>query len=232
MKMKHSTTSFRFLQTTALLVAMLAAPLAQATLYIYRGPSGEKMVSNMPIQRNGYRLLTQQETMENLGHLAAGRKGPTAADSPRLMAIGSSKSYKRKWVNSSEYDSYIRDAARRHGVEPALVKAVIQVESNFDPDAVSRAGASGLMQLMPGTAAMYSLGLGQLFHPRQNIEAGVRHLAYLKTLFPNSTDLVLAAYNAGENNVMKYNGIPPFPETVDYVQKVKYSHNIFKRVFL
>jgi soluble lytic murein transglycosylase-like protein len=108
---------------------------------------------------------------------------------------------------------------------------VIQVESNFDPDAVSRAGARGLMQLMPGTAAMYSLGANQSFNPYKNIEAGIKHLAYLKGLFPNNAEFVIAAYNAGENNVVKYNGIPPFPETVDYVKKVKSSHNIFKRVF-
>lgn len=230
--MKNRINGLRALQTFSLVSLLVLAPLADAAVYVYRGPSGEKLITNIPQTGNGYKLVHEQDSMNNVGHLAAGRKGPTAADAPRMVAIGSSKSYKRKWVNSSEYDAYIREAARRHGVEPALVKAVIQVESNFNPEAVSRAGARGLMQLMPGTAAMYQLGLGQLFHPRQNIEAGVKHLAYLKTLFPNSTDLVLAAYNAGENNVLKYNGIPPFPETVDYVQKVKSSHNIFKRVFL
>lgn len=232
MQMKNRINGLRALQTLSLVSALVFTPWVDATIYVYRGPNGEKMITNMPQTGNGYKLLHEKESLDNVGHLAAGRKGPTAADAPRMVAIGSGKSYKRKWINSSEYDAYIREAARRHGVEPALVKAVIQVESNFDPQAVSRAGASGLMQLMPGTAAMYRLGLGDIFSPRRNIEAGVKHLAYLKTLFPNSTDLVLAAYNAGENNVMKYNGIPPFPETVDYVEKVKYSHNIFKRVFL
>lgn len=221
----------RTCQAVAITFALVVAPIAEATIYVYRGPSGEKLVTNIPMSGNGYKLLHQKDSIDNVGHLAAGRKGPTAADSPRFSVVGN-KPYKRKWVNSSEYDSYIREIAMRHGVEPALVKAVIQVESNFDPQAVSRAGARGLMQLMPGTAAMYQLGMGDIFKPHRNIEAGVKHLAYLKTLFPNSMELVLAAYNAGENNVMKYNGIPPFPETVDYVQKVKSSHNIFKRVFL
>lgn len=210
-----------------LLVALLATPWADATLYVYRGPHGEKMVTNIPRYEYGYKLLGQDETVEGVGKFM-GRKGWTAADLPTWA---SSKNYHRKWVNSSEFDSYIRTAALKYGVEPSLVKAVIQVESNFDPEAVSRAGARGLMQLMPGTAAQYSLGMQQINNPQRNIDAGVRHLAYLKTLFPNNLAFVVAAYNAGENNVIKYNGIPPFPETVDYVQKVKYSHNIFKRVF-
>jgi soluble lytic murein transglycosylase-like protein len=231
MKAYKNFSFLRACQAAVVTCALLAAPLAEASIYIYRGPSGERLVTNIPMTGNGYKLLHEQSTMQNVGHLAAGRKGPTAADAP-LFSIASGKPYKRKWVNSSEYDAYIREAALRHGVEPALVKAVIQVESNFDPEAVSRAGARGLMQLMPGTAAMYQVGMGEIYKPSRNIEAGVKHLAYLKTLFPNSMDLVLAAYNAGENNVLKYNGIPPFPETRDYVAKVKYSHNIFKRVFL
>ncbi|HNN87299.1 MAG: lytic transglycosylase domain-containing protein [Pseudomonadales bacterium] len=210
-----------------LVAALLAAPWADATLFVYRGPHGEKMVTNVPRYDYGYKLLGQDETVEGVGKFM-GRKGWTAADLP---AWASSKNYHRKWVNSSEFDGYIRTAALKYDVDPSLVKAVIQVESNFDPDAISRAGARGLMQLMPGTAAQYSLGMQQINNPQRNIDAGVRHLAYLKTLFPNNLAFVVAAYNAGENNVIKYNGIPPFPETVDYVQKVKYSHNIFKRVF-
>ena len=218
----------RALQIAFLTVTLAIAPLAQATLYVYRGPSGEKMVTNIPQTGNGYKLLGKEETVDKISGLV-GRKGPTAADAPLFTAVG--KPYKRKWVDTSEYDAYIRNTAAKYDVEPALVKAVIQVESNFDPDAVSRAGARGLMQLMPGTAAMYSLGANQSFNPHKNIEAGIRHLAYLKGLFPNNAEFVIAAYNAGENNVVKYNGIPPFPETVDYVKKVKSSHNIFKRVF-
>lgn len=224
----HSVFFFKALSRLLLLVTALAvAPWADATLYVYRGPHGEKMVTNIPRYEYGYKLLGQDESVEGVGKFM-GRKGPTAADAP-LYAIG--KPYKRKWINSSDFDAYIRTTALKYGVEPALVKAVIQVESNFDPSAISRAGACGLMQLMPGTAARYSLGGQRIYNPQANIEAGVRHLAYLKTLFPNNIEFVLAAYNAGENNVLKYNGIPPFPETVNYVREVKYSHNIFKRVF-
>jgi hypothetical protein len=215
-----------------LVMAFGLAGAANATMYVYRGPSGEKMVTNVPLNRNGYDLLFQRDSVDNLGNLAAGRKGPADYSSlPHIIAIGHSGTPRGKFVDRNTYDEYIRDTAHRYGVEPALVKAVIQVESNFNPVAESRVGARGLMQLMPGTAARYSLGGHQLFNPWQNIEAGVQHLAYLKTLFPNNVDYVLAAYNAGENNVVRYSGIPPFPETLDYVQKVKYSHNIFKRVF-
>ncbi len=220
------------MRLTLLLLTLGVAGVANATLYVYQGPSGETMVSNMAIDRPGYVLRHKRDSVDNVGYLAAGRKGPPSSRVPYLTAIGKkSSSGPAKWNDSSEYDAYIRSTARKHGVEPALVKAVIQVESNFDPSAISSAGARGLMQLMPGTAARYSLGMHQLSNPWQNIDAGVQHLAYLKTLFPNNVDYVLAAYNAGENNVVRYNGIPPFPETVNYVQKVKYSQNIFKRVF-
>jgi len=221
----HNTMWVRSLFLTT---ALLCTSWADAAFYVYRGPHGEKMVTNIPRNEYGYKLLGQDENVEGVSKFM-GRKGWTAADLPTWAKAG--KPYKRKWVNSSEFDSHIRIAALKYGVEPALVKAVIQVESNFDPEAVSRAGARGLMQLMPGTAAQYSLGMQQIYNPQRNIEAGVRHLAYLKTLFPNNTPFVLAAYNAGENNVIKHNGIPPFPETVNYVQKVAYSHNIFKRTF-
>jgi len=231
MQNKHTIKGHRALQIFVLIGSLMLAPFAQAMLYVYRGPNGEKMVTNIPQHGPGYKLIGKEETVEKVS-VFMGRKGPTAADAPLFTGVGTPGPYKRKWVNSSEYDQQIRVFASKYGVDPALVKAVIQVESNFDPDAVSRAGARGLMQLMPGTAAMYSVGLQQIFHPQKNIEAGVRHLAYLKTLFPNNLEYVIAAYNAGENNVKKYSGIPPFPETVDYVQKVKSSHNIFKRVFL
>jgi hypothetical protein len=218
------------------LVLVIWALPVQATLYIYQGPRGEVMVSNVKINEPKYRLKHERKSVENVGHLAAGRKGPQGGNATIFGSFGnkygrSSYSSGRKLVNTTVYDGYIRSAALRYGVDPALVKAVIQVESNFDPAAVSRAGARGLMQLMPGTAARYDLAGQQMFLPHLNIEAGVQHLAYLKTLFPNNIDFVLAAYNAGERNVVRYNGIPPFKETVNYVQKVNSSRQYFNRAF-
>ncbi len=112
----------------------------------------------------------------------------------------------------------IRETAERYGVSPALVEAVIRVESAFNPWAVSSKGAQGLMQLMPATAS--ALGVRDSFNPHQNIEGGVRHLRYLLDRYPGNVELALAAYNAGEGAVDYYRGIPPFAETQQYVQKV------------
>ena len=115
------------------------------------------------------------------------------------------------------YDKLILRAARNHRVEPALVKAVIAAESNFEATAVSRVGAQGLMQLMPGTAR--SLGVENPFHPVENVEGGAR---YLREMLDRYGDLqrALAAYNAGPIAVDHYEGIPPYPETRDYVVRV------------
>jgi len=112
----------------------------------------------------------------------------------------------------------IRETAERYGVDATLVEAVIRVESAFNPWAVSRKGAQGLMQLMPQTAN--ALGVRDSFNPRQNIDGGVRHLRYLLDRYPGNIPFALAAYNAGEGAVDYYRGIPPYPETQQYVQKV------------
>ena len=119
---------------------------------------------------------------------------------------------------SSAFSEEIRETAVRYGVNPALVEAVIRIESAFNPWAVSSKGAQGLMQLMPRTAS--ALGVRDAFNPRQNIEGGVRHLRYLLDKYPGNIPLALAAYNAGEGAVDSYGGIPPYAETQQYVQKI------------
>jgi soluble lytic murein transglycosylase-like protein len=112
----------------------------------------------------------------------------------------------------------ITEAAERHGVPVKLVHAVIRVESGFNPRAVSPKGARGLMQLMPQTASL--LGVRDSFNPVENINGGVRHLKQLIDRFRNNLPLALAAYNAGEQAVTHYRGVPPYPETQGYVTKV------------
>ena len=127
----------------------------------------------------------------------------------------SSFSYTR---DSNQYDSLISELSKKHQVDFALIKAMIRAESGFNPFAVSRKGAKGLMQLMPETALR--MNVSNSFNPRENIEGGVRYFKYLLSLFNDDLRLSLAAYNAGENVVGELRSIPPYRETVDYVKKV------------
>lgn len=120
--------------------------------------------------------------------------------------------------DSNQYDSLISELSKRYQVDFALIKAMIRAESGFNPFAVSRKGAKGLMQLMPETASR--MNVSNIFNPRENVEGGVRYFKHLLSLFNNDLRLSLAAYNAGENIVAELRSIPPYRETVDYVKKV------------
>lgn len=121
-------------------------------------------------------------------------------------------------LNRDAYNADIRRIAQAHGVEEALVRAVIHAESAFNPNALSSAGAQGLMQLMPATGRQY--GVTDPWDPIQNIEGGVRYLRFLLDFFDGDTQLATASYNAGENAVLRFSGIPPYAETQVYVQRV------------
>lgn len=123
-----------------------------------------------------------------------------------------------KAITDTSLRSIVRHYAAHYGLSESLVYAVIRAESNFNPNAVSRAGARGLMQLMPGTAA--EMGVTDIFDPAQNIAGGTQYLFKMHELFGNNKQLALAAYNAGPENVKKHKGIPPFKETQDYVKAV------------
>jgi hypothetical protein len=112
----------------------------------------------------------------------------------------------------------IREAAKKHGVDEKLIQHVILVESNYNPRAVSRRQAQGLMQLLPQTAAKYSVA--NVFDPAQNIDAGTHYLKDLLARFRGNLKLALAAYNAGPELVERYGGVPPYPETQSYVRKI------------
>jgi hypothetical protein len=117
-----------------------------------------------------------------------------------------------------EIEAHIREVAVRYEIQPILVAAIVEAESEFNPRAVSRRGARGLMQLMPETAT--SLRVSDTFDPYENIEGGVRHLRRLMDRYRGNLPLVLAAYNAGEQAVMVYRGVPPYPETRRYVSRI------------
>ena len=119
---------------------------------------------------------------------------------------------------SQDIDAMIVQAAAQHQMDPDLIRAIIRVESNFDPYAVSRAGARGLMQLIPSTAQRF--GVANPFDPRSNLDGGIRYLKHLLGMYEGNLQLTLAAYNAGENSVARFRGVPAYRETQNYIRKI------------
>jgi soluble lytic murein transglycosylase-like protein len=168
---------------------------ASAEIYMYRDRKGALHFSNAPADP-GY----QRWAPSTGGFRVISRR--LAKDKMRRKA----------------FDPIIADAAHRHRVDAALVKAVIRAESDFVPYARSPKGALGLMQLMPATARMHNVW--SVFEPKSNIDGGVRHLRLLLDQYNGNVRLALAAYNAGGGAVERHGGIPPYPETVNYLERV------------
>ncbi len=178
-------------------VLLLLLPLAaQAEIFKYRGPDGGLHFTDRPMG-GGYKLLW--------------RSGPSKSKSAYSAAMMEK--------NKTRFTPLIDEVAKDLRLHPGLLHAMVKVESAYNPRAVSKRGAQGLMQLMPATASRY--GVDDSYDPKQNLEGGARYLSDLLREFEFDLRLALAAYNAGENAVRRYgNTIPPFPETVDYVDKV------------
>lgn len=134
------------------------------------------------------------------------------------FSMGRISSYNSSKLFLDRYNEWILEAALKYNLDTSLIKAIIHVESAFNPKAISPKGATGLMQLMPSTAAQH--GVKNIHHPKDNIFGGAQHLAQLMQHFKGDIKLVLAAYNAGQEAVEKHKGIPPFKETINYVQRV------------
>ena len=171
------------------------------------------LASATPVAADVYKLKTPDGTV----HFT------NAPNDPRYQRLGFKSGTAAGWLRlprgeTAPYRKEIVTAAERYGGPERLVSAVIRAESGFNPTAVSRKGARGLMQLMPSTAAM--LGVRDSFDPRQNIDGGVRHLRTLMDRFSQNLPLAVAAYNAGESAVLAHGGIPPYPETREYVRRV------------
>jgi soluble lytic murein transglycosylase-like protein len=189
-------------------------------------PAVKRSTASMPRQSS---LVYWSVTCHCLKPVPAAnvRAARSAADEVKqILANGSENSTSPSQFQNSggrafteqEIDAAIDKSARQHDVDPTLVRAVIKVESNFNPNAVSSKGAMGLMQLMPQTAR--ELNVSNPFDPQQNVDAGVRHLKHLMESYGGDVKLTLAAYNAGAGAVARSAGIPNFPETRNYVNRI------------
>ena len=208
-------TCFRYgfaLCLAALFSAAGTGAAGAALVYVYVDPAGQRLMTDRPPNpATGYRLIRQYTVDAHSGRLQDKPLPPVAG--PRPVA--------------SQYDRLILDQAAQIGLEPALLKAVVHAESSFNRYALSSKGARGLMQLMPQTALRY--GVEQHFDPQQSLDGGGRYLRDLLQLFDHDIRLALAAYNAGENAVARYNGIPPYAETTRYVQKTMHLLEHYRR---
>jgi len=171
-------------------IALLSSH-ANAEIYMYRSGDGTIHFSNAPSKRGFKRM-------------------------PHRRSFGARYIVDRP--HHTAFDHIISETAKREKVDPALVKAVIRAESGFVPTARSPKGALGLMQLMPATAKMHRVW--SAYDPGQNIQGGVKHLRLLLDRYKGNVRLALAAYNAGGGAVAKYGGVPPYPETIEYIQRV------------
>lgn len=150
---------------------------------------------------------------------------PTASNNKIYVKKRPSPILKHEVPN--RYDHIVKKASKHYGLSPSLIKAVIKVESDYNPNAVSKSGAMGLMQIMPENAR--NLELQHPFNPGENIMAGVRYLKHLMNRFDGKLILALAAYNAGPGNVERFETIPPFQETEDFVARVMMYYHALKR---
>jgi hypothetical protein len=186
------------------------------------------LAAGAPLARAEIALLASGQTLKLDGHRAEGEllalvlKGGGEVHLPPQAVRGFVPDEVLEEVLSpaggAALSRVIEESARRHGLDPALVLAVVSIESGFRPEAVSPKGAQGLMQLMPRTAA--SLGVRDAFDPEQNVDAGVRHLEGLVRLYGGDLRRALAAYNAGQGAVARHGGVPPYRETRAYVRRV------------
>jgi hypothetical protein len=217
------------LRCGVLLGAFLAAPVCLGELVVFEDGRVVKAASYEVFQEAGqleiglpgggsYRVALDRVERIVEDEIVITEVTVELPPAPAAAAYDLTYKPERKPLFSSPYDALIEVEAKRHNVDASFVSAVIRAESNFAPRAVSRKGARGLMQLMPATAKR--LSVRRPFDPTANVRGGVRYLKELLDRFGHRPDLVLAAYNAGESAVQSYGGVPPYRETVGYVQKI------------
>jgi soluble lytic murein transglycosylase-like protein len=208
------------MKSTAIAMLILAATSVHAEKFSAADvPNAGIKQRGKIVVRNDSRSITAYRFFGDI------REALVSLRSMRSTSFGSALFNSRARVSApmpAELSSMIEEAGRTHGVDPRLVAAVAGRESAFNPRAVSRVGACGIMQLMPATARF--LGLSDVFNPRDNVFAGTRYLRTLLNTFHGDLDLTLAAYNAGPGAVQRYNGVPPYRETQEYVRVVRAAY--------
>ncbi|MBL4671652.1 MAG: lytic transglycosylase domain-containing protein [Arenicella sp.] len=193
---------------TIALLGLSISGSVTAVIYVYEQPNGSTVITDSRIKKPGYKL---KKSYSSKSYRSNTQRSP----------------YRARTIKS-KYDAVIVNTALKYDLEPSFIKAVIHVESAFDRYALSHAGAMGLMQLMPATASNYQLKQDH-FNPKRNIDVGVQHIKNLMERYNSDKRLSLAAYNAGEGAVSKYNGVPPYEETQGYIIKVMRLYKLYKK---
>ncbi len=209
-------------------IALATAPAAEADLVVLTDGSVLKVVAFEAEDESAILIFAKGGSMRlpllRIERVLDDEVVPQPEKAAEVLEA-TAASYPVRFVEGSvaprtAYGDLILAAARKHKVNPELVAAVIRAESAFNPRALSRKGARGLMQLMPATAKRYGVSISELWKPERNIEAGVRYLAFLADRFSGDLPRILAGYNAGEGAVDRYGGVPPYRETQGYVRRI------------
>jgi len=209
----------KFTLTAALLVVSAAAALGQSTAG-YRVDNFD-FVNGVRLDVPPPKLVSAKVSPRKLRRTAASASAESinAIINTRMTEIKGASSLGGYTTGNATVDSFIVDSGTRNSVDPLLLYSVMHQESTFKPRALSHKGASGLMQLMPGTARRF--GVSSIWDPRQNVEGGARYMRFLLNMFKGDVSLALAGYNAGEGAVMKYGyRVPPYNETQEYVRRI------------